>query len=111
MRPTEFEDLVALVALYRPGAMRYIDTYARNKRNPDGVTYIDERLRPITESTYSVILYQEQSMQIAKAIAGFSGPEADDLRKAIGKKDREADGGAARPLLRGRARDAAPRER
>ena len=89
VRPTEFEDLVALVALYRPGAMRHIDTYARNKRKPDGVQYIDERLRSITESTYSVILYQEQSMQIAKAIAGFSGPEADDLRKAIGKKDRE----------------------
>jgi DNA polymerase-3 subunit alpha len=89
VKPTEFEDLVALVSLYRPGAMRYIDTYARNKRNPDGAAYIDERLRSITESTYSVILYQEQSMQIAKAIAGFSGPEADDLRKAIGKKDRK----------------------
>ena len=89
VRPTEFEDLVALVALYRPGAMRHIDTYARNKRNPERVTYVDERLRPITESTYSVILYQEQSMQIAKEIAGFSGPEADDLRKAIGKKLRD----------------------
>ena len=88
VRPTEFEDLVALVALYRPGAMRYIDTYARNKRSPDEVTYIDERLRSITESTYSVILYQEQSMQIAKQIAGFTGPQADNLRKAIGKKDR-----------------------
>jgi DNA polymerase III subunit alpha len=88
VRPTEFEDLVALNALYRPGAMRFIDTYARNKRNPEQITYIDDRLRPITESTYSVILYQEQSMQIAKSIAGFSGPRADDLRKAIGKKDR-----------------------
>jgi len=88
VRPTEFEDLVALVALYRPGAMRHIDTYARNKRDPERASYVDERLRPITESTYSVILYQEQSMQIAKEIAGFSGPEADDLRKAIGKKDR-----------------------
>jgi DNA polymerase-3 subunit alpha len=89
VKPTEFEDLVALVALYRPGAMRHIDTYARNKRNPETVKYIDDRLRQITEPTYSVILYQEQSMQIAKAIAGFSGPEADDLRKAIGKKDRQ----------------------
>jgi DNA polymerase III subunit alpha len=88
VRPTEFEDLVALVALYRPGAMRFIDTYARNKRNPDAVSYPDDRLRPITESTYGVILYQEQSMQIAKGIAGFSGPQADNLRKAIGKKDR-----------------------
>jgi DNA polymerase III subunit alpha len=90
VRPTELEDLVALVALYRPGAMRYIDTYARNKRNPEGIAYLDERLRPITESTYSVILYQEQSMQIAKQLAGFTGPQADDLRKAIGKKNREA---------------------
>ena len=89
VRPDEFNDLVALNALYRPGAMRYIDTYARNKRNPDAITYIDERLRSITDSSYGVILYQEQSMQIAKAIAGFSGPEADDLRKAIGKKQRD----------------------
>src|SRR3954468_2510079 len=88
VRPTEFNDLVALNALYRPGAMRYIDTYARNKRDPERVEYADPRLRAITEDTYSVILYQEQSMQIAKEIAGFSGPQADNLRKAIGKKDR-----------------------
>jgi DNA polymerase-3 subunit alpha len=89
VKPTEFNDLVALVALYRPGAMRFIDTYARNKRHPEAIAYIDERLRPITESTYGVILYQEQSMEIAKRLAGFSGPEADDLRKAIGKKLRD----------------------
>ena len=89
VKPDEFNDLVALVALYRPGAMRYIDTYARNKRTPEGIHYADERLRPITESSRGVILYQEQSMQIAKGIAGFSGPEADDLRKAIGKKQRD----------------------
>jgi DNA polymerase-3 subunit alpha len=89
VRPDEFNDLVALVALYRPGAMRYIDTYARNKRTPEAIHYADDRLRPITESSRGVILYQEQSMQIAKSIAGFSGPEADDLRKAIGKKQRD----------------------
>ncbi len=88
VRPTELEDVIALNALYRPGAMRYIDTYARNKRNPEAIQYADQRLRPITEDTYSVILYQEQSMRIAKEIAGFSGPQADNLRKAIGKKDR-----------------------
>ncbi|MFY9487316.1 MAG: DNA polymerase III subunit alpha, partial [Solirubrobacterales bacterium] len=88
VKPTEFEDLIALVALYRPGAMRYIDAYARGKRNPSAVTYIDERLREITETSYGVVLYQEQNMQVAKLIGGFSGPEADDLRKAIGKKDR-----------------------
>ncbi len=90
VQPTEFEDLVALNALYRPGAMDQIPTYARGKRNPETITYIDDRLRPITEPTKGVILYQEQSMQIAKSLAGFSGPKADDLRKAIGKKNRAA---------------------
>src|SRR4051812_5646696 len=90
VQPTEFEDLVALVALYRPGAMDQIPTYARGKRNPETISYIDDRLRPITEATKGVILYQEQSMQIAKSLGGFSGPRADDLRKAIGKKNRKA---------------------
>ena len=90
VQPTEFEDLVALVALYRPGAMDQIPTYARGKRNPESISFIDDRLRPITQSTKGVILYQEQAMQIAKSLAGFSGPKADDLRKAIGKKNREA---------------------
>src|SRR4051794_35668716 len=88
--PDEFEDLAALNALYRPGAMDQIPAYARGKRNPETITYIDDRLRPITAPTKGVILYQEQSMQIAKSIAGFSGPRADDLRKAIGKKNRDA---------------------
>ena len=90
VRPTELEDLIALNALYRPGAMDQIPTYARGKRNPEGIQYPDERLRPILESTNGVIVYQEQAMQIAKTVAGFSGARADDLRKAIGKKNREA---------------------
>ncbi|HET8976799.1 MAG TPA: DNA polymerase III subunit alpha [Solirubrobacteraceae bacterium] len=90
VRPTEFDDLVALNALYRPGAMDQIPTYAKGKRDPDSISYADERLRPILESTKGVILYQEQAMQIAKDLAGFSGAKADDLRKAIGKKNREA---------------------
>ncbi len=89
VRPTGFDDIVALVALYRPGAMRYIDVYAKGKRNPDSVTYADERLRPITQPTYGCVLYQEQLMEIAKQMAGFSPSEADDLRKAIGKKKRD----------------------
>src|SRR6202011_6184885 len=64
--------------------------YARGKRNRESIVYPDERLRPILESSKGVILYQEQAMQIAKTIAGFSGAKADDLRKAIGKKDRIA---------------------
>jgi DNA polymerase-3 subunit alpha len=90
VRPTEFDDLVALNALYRPGAMDQIPTYARGKHDPDSISYADERLRPILESTKGVILYQEQAMRIAKELAGFSGAKADDLRKAIGKKNREA---------------------
>src|SRR6201996_3687800 len=90
VRPDEFDDLVALNALYRPGAMDQIPTYARGKHNPDSITYPDERLGPILEATKGVILYQEQAMRIAKEIAGFSGAKADDLRKAIGKKNREA---------------------
>jgi DNA polymerase-3 subunit alpha len=90
VRPTEFNDLVALGALYRPGAMDSIPTYARGKHMPESISYADERLRPILESTKGVILYQEQAMQIAKDLAGFSGAKADDLRKAIGKKNREA---------------------
>jgi DNA polymerase-3 subunit alpha len=90
VKPTEFDDLVALVALYRPGAMEQIPTYARGKRNPDLVSIADERLEPIIGPTYGVILYQEQSMSISKELAGFTGAQADDLRKAIGKKNRAA---------------------
>ncbi len=89
VRPSEFDDIVALVALYRPGAMRYIPDYARGKASPASIRYPDERLRPITEPTYGCVLYQEQLMEIAKRMAGFPPAEADDLRKAIGKKKRE----------------------
>jgi DNA polymerase-3 subunit alpha len=88
--PDEFNDLIALGALYRPGAMDQIPTYAKGKRNPDSISYADERLREILESSKGVILYQEQAMQISKELAGFSGAKADDLRKAIGKKNRAA---------------------
>jgi len=90
VRPDEFDDLVALNALYRPGAMDQIPVYARGKHNPEQISYRDERLRPILQSSKGVILYQEQAMQISKELAGFSGAKADDLRKAIGKKNRQA---------------------
>jgi DNA polymerase-3 subunit alpha len=89
VKPTEFEDLIALVALYRPGPMAYIPVYARRKNGHEPVTYIDERLRAITETSYGICIYQEQYMQIAKEIAGFSPAEAETLRKAIGKKIHE----------------------
>ncbi len=87
VKPTEFEDLIALNALYRPGAMAYIPVYARRKNGQEPVTFIDDRLKPITGSTLGISIYQESNMEIAKQIAGFTPAEADDLRKAIGKKD------------------------
>ena len=86
VKPTEFEDLIALVALYRPGPMGYIPIYGKRKHGGEQVTFLDDRLRPITEPTYGICIYQEQYMEIAKQLAGFSPAEADDLRKAIGKK-------------------------
>ncbi len=90
VRPDEFNDLIALGALYRPGALDQIPVYAKGKHQPEAISYADERLRPILESSKGVILYQEQAMQIATELAGFSGAKADDLRKAIGKKNRAA---------------------
>jgi DNA polymerase-3 subunit alpha len=87
--PTEFADLVALGALYRPGAMAYIPAYAKGKKDPSTVRYPDPRLRAITEETHGCVIYQEQLMEISRSMAGFSGAEADDLRKAIGKKKRD----------------------
>jgi len=89
VKPTEFADLVALGALYRPGAMAYIPTYAKGKRDPASVRYPDPRLQEITAETYGCVIYQEQLMAIARELAGFSGAEADDLRKAVGKKKRD----------------------
>ncbi len=86
VKPTVFEDLIALVALYRPGPMQYIPNYAARKAGKEPVTYLDPRLKPITGETYGISIYQEQSMEIAKQIGGFTPAEADDLRKAIGKK-------------------------
>ncbi len=88
VRPTEFADLIALVALYRPGPMAFIRTYARNKRDPSRVTFEDPRLETITGPTYGVAVYQEQLMAISRQLAGFSPSRADDLRKAVGKKDK-----------------------
>jgi DNA polymerase III subunit alpha len=87
--PTEFADIVALGALYRPGAMAYIPAYAKGKKDPSTVRYPDPRLRAITEETHGCVIYQEQLMAIAREMAGFSGAEADDLRKAVGKKKRD----------------------
>lgn len=88
MRPDRFEDLIVLVALYRPGPMANIPTYCARKLGREPVTYIHPRLAPILEPTYGIITYQEQVMQIARDLAGYSFGEADMLRRAMGKKIR-----------------------
>ncbi len=89
VKPTVFEDLIALVALYRPGPMQYIPSYAARKNGKEPVTYIDERLKAITGDSYGICIYQEQYMRIAKELAGFDPAQAETLRRAIGKKIHE----------------------
>jgi len=86
LKPGELEDIIAMVALYRPGPMQLIPDYIAGKHKKKQVEYLHPKLKPILESTYGIILYQEQVMKIAQELAGFSLSEADILRKAIGKK-------------------------
>ena len=86
LKPTTFEDIVALVALYRPGPMQFIPEYIARKHNKKKIEYLHPKLKSILEKTYGIMIYQEQLMQIARDIAGFSLAEADVLRKAVGKK-------------------------
>jgi DNA polymerase-3 subunit alpha len=89
LRPSRFEDIIALVALYRPGPMELIPQYINAKHGRIKPTYLHPKLEPILSETYSVPCYQEQVMQMARDIAGFSMGEADELRKVMGKKQKE----------------------
>lgn len=86
LQPTVFEDLVAVVALFRPGPMDLIPSFIARKKGLEPVTYLHPKLQPILENTYGIGVYQEQMMRIATDLAGYTLPEADKLRKAIGKK-------------------------
>ncbi len=86
LKPTEFEDIIAMVALYRPGPMELIPSFINRKYGREKVQYLHPKLEPILENTYGIGIYQEQMMRIARDLAGFSLAEADTLRKAIGKK-------------------------
>ena len=86
LKPTEFEDLIALVALFRPGPMELIPSFIKRKFGEEEVEYIHPKLEPILKNTYGIGVYQEQMMRIATELAGYTLPEADTLRKAIGKK-------------------------
>ena len=91
MKPDKFEDLIAILALYRPGPLQsgMVSDFVDNKNGKKEITYLHPRLKPILESTYGIILYQEQVMGIASELAGFSMSEADILRSAISKKKRK----------------------
>ena len=86
LKPTQFEDIIAMVALYRPGPMEFIPEFIARKHGRKKVQYLHPLLKPILENTYGVMVYQEQLMRIARDLAGFSPAEADILRKAVGKK-------------------------
>jgi len=86
LRPTVFDDIVAMVALYRPGPMQFIDDFIKRKHGEREITYMHPKMEDALKSTYGVLVYQEQVMQISKDLSGFTGGEADTLRKAIGKK-------------------------
>ena len=88
LQPSRFSDITAMVALYRPGPMELIDDFIKGKLNPKTIKYPHDDLIPVLEETYGIAVYQEQALQIANVMAGYSLGEADILRRAIGKKKR-----------------------
>ena len=89
MKPSTLDDIIALVALYRPGPMDWIPQYISNKHGRTKVSYLHPKLEPILSDTYAIACYQEQIMQIARDIAGFTMGQADELRKVMGKKQKD----------------------
>lgn len=89
LQPTEFADLVAMNALYRPGPLAEIPRFIEGKNNASAVSYLHQSLEPILHSTYGVMVYQEQIIQLLQLVAGYTAGEADLVRKAIGKKKRD----------------------
>ena len=89
MKPDSLEDIIALVSLYRPGPMENIPTYIERKQGREPPDYLHPKLQSVLEETYGVIIYQEQVMQIAQILSGYSLGEADLLRRAMGKKKKE----------------------
>lgn len=86
LKPTVFDDIVAMVALYRPGPMQFIDSFIKRKHGKEKISYLHPKMENALSNTYGVLVYQEQFMQISKDLAGFTGGQADTLRKAVGKK-------------------------
>ena len=89
LKPSVFDDIIAMVALYRPGPMQFIDSFIKRKHGEEPITYLHEGMRNSLQNTYGILVYQEQFMQISKEWCGFTGGQADTLRKAVGKKNIE----------------------
>ncbi len=86
LKASRFEDIIAMVALYRPGPMQFIDSFIKRKHGEEPITYLHPGLENSLKSTYGIMIYQEQFMQISREWCGFTGGESDTLRKAVGKK-------------------------
>lgn len=89
LKPTVFDDIIAMVALYRPGPMQFIDSFIKRKHGQEEITYLHDGMKSSLSNTYGILVYQEQFMQISKEWCGFTGGQADTLRKAVGKKNIE----------------------
>ncbi|MBP9667878.1 DNA polymerase III subunit alpha [Candidatus Saccharibacteria bacterium] len=87
LKPSVFDDIIAMVALYRPGPMQFIDSFIRRKHGEEAISYLHDGMKNSLENTYGILVYQEQFMQISKEWCGFTGGQADTLRKAVGKKN------------------------
>ncbi len=111
LKPNRFEDLFAAIALFRPGPAVNIDSYIRRRHKIEEVTYLDESLKPILENTYGILIYQEQIMQVATTMAGYTLGEADILRRAMSKKKQDVLQGEEEKFIRQSMNRGYPKEK
>jgi DNA polymerase-3 subunit alpha len=109
LKPTQIEDIIAMVALYRPGPMQFIDSFIRRKHGKEKIEYAHPLLENALKNTYGIPVYQEQVMQVSKDMAGFTGGEADTLRKAMGKKIAELMGRMKTKFIEGSVKNGVDR--
>jgi DNA polymerase-3 subunit alpha len=112
LKPTELEDIIAMVALYRPGplGLNQVSEFIARKHKEKEIQYIHPKLKPVLENTYGILVYQEQLIQIAKDLAGFTASEADVLRKAVGKKIRKLLDQQADKMIEGMVKNGIPKQ-
>jgi len=110
LKPNDLEDIIAMVALYRPGPMSLIPDFIARKHGEKEIKYIHPKLKPILQNTYGIMVYQEQLIQLAKDLGGFASSEADVLRKAVGKKIRKLLDQQASKLIEGMVKNGIEKE-